>query len=70
MSAEPVTIKPPDHPLYALATFELVGYRRQLEAVIAYFDALDPVPPARADLQAMLDAVLAEQDDRTRIAHA
>jgi hypothetical protein len=70
MSAEPVTIKPPDHPLYALATFELVSYRRQLETAIAYFDAQDPVPPARGDLQAMLDAVLAEQDDRTRIAHA
>jgi hypothetical protein len=70
MSAEPVTIKPPDHPLYALATFELVGYRRQLETAIAYFDAQDPVPAARADLQAVLDAVLAEQDDRARIAHA
>jgi hypothetical protein len=70
MSAEPVTVKPPDHPLYALATFELVSYRRQLEIAIACFDAQDPVPPARGDLQAMLDAVLAEQDDRTRIAHA
>jgi hypothetical protein len=70
MSAEPVTIEPPDHPLYALATFELVRYRRQLETAIAYFDTQDPVPPARGDLQAVLDAVLAEQDDRARIAHA
>ena len=60
----------PRHPLPALATFELVGYRRQLENAIAFFDARHPVPPVRADLQARLDAVLAEQDDRARIARA
>jgi len=34
------------------------------------FDGKDPVPPVRAALQARLDAVLAEQDERARLAHA
>jgi hypothetical protein len=63
-------VETPRHPLPALATFELVGYRRQLENAIAFFDAQHPVPPVRGDLQTRLDAVLAEQDDRARIAHA
>ena len=45
-------------------------YRRQLERAIAFFDGKDPVPPARAVLRARLDAVLAEQDERARLAHA
>ena len=60
----------PRHPLSALATFELADYRRQLERAIAFFDAQHPVPPVRADLQARLDAVLAEQDHHARIARA
>jgi hypothetical protein len=63
-------VKPPRHPLHALTTFELRAYRRQLENAIAFFDARHPVPPARDDLQARLDDVLAEQDDRARIARA
>ena len=63
-------VETPPHPLPALATFELAGYRRQLEKAIAFFDARHPVPPVRADLHARLDAVLAEQDDRARIARA
>jgi hypothetical protein len=59
----------PKHKLAELTTYELRDYRRDLEQAIAFFDAVDPVPPARADLQARLDAVIAEQDDRTRIAH-
>jgi hypothetical protein len=70
MSAEPVTVTQPDHPLHALTTYELTYYRRRLENGIAYFDKQDPVPAARDDLQAALDAVIAEQDDRARIAHA
>jgi len=60
----------PQHPLGALATIELAGYRRQLENAIAFPGAQRPVPPARDDLQAQLDAVLAEQDDRARITRA
>jgi hypothetical protein len=69
MPAEIVTAEP-KHPLHALTTYELRDYRRQLEKAIAFFDKQDPVPPARARLQASLDGVLAEQDERVRIAHA
>jgi len=63
-------VDPPKHPVHALITSELAYYRRRLENALAYFDKQDPVPPARADLQAALDAVVAEQDDRARIARA
>ena len=58
----------PKHPLHALTSFELRRYRRQLENAITFFDTKDPVPPVRATLQAALDAVTAEQDDRQRLA--
>jgi hypothetical protein len=64
----PPRVDPPRHPLHALTTFELRAHRRQLENAIAFFDARHPVPPARDDLQARLDAVLAEQEDRTMLA--
>ena len=64
---DPVTVESPQHPLHALTTFELRGYRRQLENAIAFFDKTDPAPPARDDLQARLDAVLAEQEDRATL---
>jgi hypothetical protein len=68
MTAEPGTVDPPKHPLPALTTFELRDYRRQLESAIAFFDRQDPVPTARCRLQATLDDVIAEQDDRARLA--
>ena len=68
MATDPATVQPPKHPLYALTTSELNDQRRQLENAIAYYDRMDPVPQARADLQARLDDVIAEQDDRTRLA--
>jgi len=67
-ATEPVAVEPPKHPMHALTTYELREYRRQLENAIAFFDRQDPVPPARASLQARLDAVIAEQDDRARLA--
>jgi len=70
MTAEHITVNQPRHPLPALTTYELAGYRHDLEKAIAYSDSQNPVPPVRADLQTRLDAVIAEQDDRTRIAHA
>jgi len=70
MPAEPVTVDQPKHPLDAMTTFELRDYRRQLEGAIAFFDRQDPVPPARRRLQARLDDVTAEQDDRARLARA
>jgi hypothetical protein len=70
MPTDSVTVEQPKHPLHALTTFELSDYRRQLESAIAFFDRKDPVPPARDRLQASLDAVLAEQEARRKIAHA
>lgn len=60
----------PEHPLHALTTYELTYYRRRLENAIAFLDKQDPVPPIRGDLQAALDGVLGEQDDRAQIAAA
>jgi hypothetical protein len=70
ITAEPADIKPPKHPLHAQTTFELSGYRRQLERAIAFFGTKDPVPPVRATLQADLAAVIAEQADRKKLAGA
>ena len=70
VTTEPVTVDPPKHPLHALTTYELRDYRRDLEAAIAFFDRQTPVPPARAVLQARLDDVVAEQDERARLACA
>jgi hypothetical protein len=68
MATDPATVQEPKHPLYALTTSELSAHRRQLENAIAYYDGMDPVSQARGDLQARLDDVIAEQDDRTRLA--
>jgi hypothetical protein len=53
-----------------LTTYELRDYRRELEKAIAFFGRQESVPSARAALQARLDAVIAEQDDRVRITRA
>ncbi len=63
-------VEQPKHPVHAMTTFELKDYRRRLESAIAYFDKQDPVPAVRAELQAALDQVIAEQDDRTKLADA
>jgi hypothetical protein len=65
MPAEPVAVTPPQHPLHALTTYELRDYRRRLEHAIK---DIDPGAPVQAVLRGKLDAVLAEQDDRVRIA--
>lgn len=70
MTTEPGTVDPPEHPLHAMTTYELRDYRRQLERAVAVLDGRDPVPLAQGDLQARLDDVLAEQDERIRLAHA
>ena len=63
-------VSQPKHPLHALTTYELRAYRRQLQDVLAFSGAQDPVPAVRDSLQARLDDVLAEQESRKRIAHA
>lgn len=66
----PPAVEKPEHPLHALTTYELRDYRRELEKAIAFFDKQHPIPPDRASMQASLDAVIAEQDDRARITRA
>ena len=68
MATELAAVEPPKHPLYALTTFELRDYRRDLEAAIVFLDKQEPVPPVRATLQAKLDDVIAEQADRAKLA--
>jgi hypothetical protein len=69
-SNDQLTVDQPKHPLRALATFELSNYRHELERAIAFSDRKDPARPVRANLQARLDAVLAEQDERAKQTHA
>jgi len=69
-SDKPPAVEQPKHPLPAMTTYELRDYRRDLEKAIAFFGRQDPVPPARDRLQAALDGVIAEQDDRQRLARA
>ena len=67
MTAEPVTVQPPEHPIHALTTYELSRYRRELE------HALKELPehaPVRELLHGKLAEVLAEQQSRARIANA
>lgn len=52
------------HPLYALATFELSRYRRELEQALA---DLPSHAPGRRPLQGKLTLVLAEQESRFKI---
>jgi hypothetical protein len=66
----PPAVDPPQHPLHQLTTYELRDHRRDLETAIAFYDRQTPVPPARARLQGWLDDVIAEQDDRQRLASA
>jgi hypothetical protein len=58
----------PRHPLPALATFELADYRRRLEHAISSCEQDHPAAPALAHLREALTEVIAEKDDRARIA--
>jgi hypothetical protein len=53
-----------------LATFELSDYRCRLETAIALASTHTLATAVQTGLQASLYDVLAEQDDRARIAHA
>lgn len=67
MPAESVTVEPLKHPLHALTTYELKDRRRELERAIK---GIAPDTPVQAALRRALDAVIAEQEDRARIADA
>jgi hypothetical protein len=64
-SQPPTPVEPPRHPVYALTTYELRDYRRDLERGIK---GISPDAPVQADLRRKLDAVIAEQEDRVRLA--
>jgi hypothetical protein len=65
MTAEPGPVAPPRHPLFALTTYELARYRRDLEQALRVIPAQAAV---REPLRDKLAEVLAEQDSRTKIA--
>jgi hypothetical protein len=67
---EPPAVAKPKHKIPELTTYELRDYRHALEQAIAFFGEQDPAAPAVAGLRARLDAVIAEQDERARIAWA
>ena len=58
------TPQPPPHPVHALTSQELAGYRRQLEHAIK---GIDPAAPVQALLHRNLEEVLAEQDSRAAL---
>jgi hypothetical protein len=66
MSFDSATFEKPNHPLYALTTYELRDRRRELEQAIG---GVSPDAPVQAELRRQLDAVIAEQEDRVRMAH-
>jgi hypothetical protein len=61
-------VRQPKHPMHALTTYELRDHRRELERAVAFYDKHHPAAPVLADLRARLDDVLAEQDERARMA--
>jgi hypothetical protein len=69
MPSEPANVEPPSppHPLYALTTYELRDYRRQLEHALK---TLPEHAEVRAVLGQKLDQVRAEQTSRTQLQQA
>jgi hypothetical protein len=65
MTDETAVVHQPKHPTYALTTFELRDYRRELEHTLS---VLPEHAAARQLLQEKLAEVLAEQESRARIA--
>jgi hypothetical protein len=62
--AEAAAARQPAHPVHALTTYELNGYRRELEHAIK---GIATDAPVQAALRAKLAEVLAEQDERARL---
>lgn len=56
----------PLYPISQLATWELLRLREKLEEILANPE-LPPYARPRKDLQADLDAVIAEQDERAKV---
>jgi hypothetical protein len=69
-TAAQAPVDKPKHPLFALTTYELRDYRRQLENAIAFVGWQDPAPAILDDLRAALAAVTGEQESRERLTRA
>jgi hypothetical protein len=66
MTADPMPVPPPKHPMYALTTYELTDYRRELEHALS---TLPGHAAAIKQLRQRLAEVLSEQQSRTRLQH-
>ena len=67
MPTEPQTqTAEPKYPVHQLTTSELTRYRRELEHAVK---GISPEAPVQTELHRRLDVVLAEQDEREKIAH-
>jgi hypothetical protein len=64
MPAEPQPAEP-KYPVHQLTTSELTRYRRELEHAVR---GISPEAPVQTELRRRLDVVLAEQDEREKIA--
>jgi hypothetical protein len=64
MPTEPQTAEP-KYPVSQLTTSELTRYRRELEHAVK---RIAPDAPVQTELHRRLDVVLAEQDEREKIA--
>jgi hypothetical protein len=64
MPTEPQTAEP-KYPVHQLTTSELTRYRRELEHAAK---GISPDAPVQTELRRRLDVVLAEQDEREKIA--
>ena len=64
MPAEPQPAEP-KYPVHQLTTSELTRHRRELEHAV---QGISPGAPVQAELRRRLDVVLAEQDEREKMA--
>ena len=63
--AEPMNVQQPPHPMYALTTYELSRYRRELEHAVK---TLPEHTTVSEQLRQRLADVLAEQESRAQVA--
>jgi hypothetical protein len=65
---QPPPVDEPKHPLAQLTTYELAAYRRQLQAAVTFFEQTQA--PVLTRMRDKLAQVMAEQEDRARLANA
>ena len=63
---QPPPVDEPKHPLAQLTTYELNAYLRQLRAAVTFYERTRS--PALALMRDKLAQVVAEQEDRARLA--